>query len=86
MLEDLRARVAEGIVLSDDVIWFSDTATLGNGLFDLLGFQTREGRAFHREEHQSGRGGVAVLDHGFWTRQFGGASAVGRSSCTKSEA
>ncbi len=43
-----------------------------DGLFDLLGMPTVLGRTFVREEHQVERGTVAILDHGFWTRTFGG--------------
>src|SRR6185503_14978806 len=50
-----------------------------DGVFEMLGLSTREGRAFRAEEHKPGRGNVVVLDFGFWTRQFGGASALGRT-------
>lgn len=36
VVDDVRARAAEGMDLSDDVIWFSDSATLGTGFLDLL--------------------------------------------------
>ena len=50
-----------------------------DGLFEMLGFVTVQGRPFRVEEHQPGRAGVAILDHGFWVRQFGGASVQGRT-------
>jgi putative ABC transport system permease protein len=47
-----------------------------DGLFELLGLPMALGRTFLREEHQVQRGTVAILDHGFWTRAFGGDSSV----------
>ncbi|HET9373133.1 MAG TPA: ABC transporter permease [Vicinamibacterales bacterium] len=53
---------------------------VSDGLFEMLGLAPRVGRTFRREEHDPGRGDVAVLDHGFWVRHFGGdPSAVGRT-------
>jgi predicted permease len=50
------------------------------GLFDLLGVSTSLGRGFMAGENQPGRGNVAILDHGFWQRVFGGdANVLGRS-------
>ncbi len=43
-----------------------------DGLFELLGLRMALGRSFLREEHQVERGTVAILDHGFWIRTFGG--------------
>jgi predicted permease len=64
-------------------------ARVSDGLFELLGLDLVLGRGFLREEHQPKRGAVAVLDHGFWLRMFGGDTGVlGRSisvsgkSCT----
>ncbi len=55
-------------------------ATVSDGLFEMLGFPIVVGRGFLREEHQPGRSGVAVLDYGFWQREFGGdRHAVGRT-------
>ena len=55
-------------------------ANVSEGLFGLLGLPVALGRGFLPEEHQPNRGGVAVLDHGFWQRQFGGDRGVlGRS-------
>jgi predicted permease len=51
-------------------------ARVSDGLFDLLGLPLALGRAFTAEEFQPGRGGVVVLDHGFWQRSFGGARDV----------
>jgi putative ABC transport system permease protein len=52
---------------------------VSDGLFGLLGFQISTGRGFLPEENQRGRGNVAVLDHGFWRREFSGdASVLGR--------
>jgi putative ABC transport system permease protein len=55
-------------------------ARVSTGLFEMLGIGTALGRPFHPDEHQPGRTGVAVLDHGFWMRELGGDAAVlGRS-------
>ena len=45
---------------------------VSDGLFRMLGLDVAIGRGFLREEHQPGRGGVIVLDRGFWQRAFGG--------------
>jgi putative ABC transport system permease protein len=53
---------------------------VSKGLFEMLGIGTALGRPFHADEHQPGRTGVVVLDHGFWMRELGGEPAVlGRS-------
>jgi putative ABC transport system permease protein len=49
---------------------------VSDGLFRMLGLDVAIGRGFLREEHQPGRGGVTVLDHGFWQRTFGGDHSV----------
>jgi putative ABC transport system permease protein len=55
-------------------------ATVTSGLFDLLGMPISLGRAFRPEENEPGRGGVAILDHGFWQRVFGSdRNVLGRS-------
>ena len=55
-------------------------ATVSDGLFTMLGLPVAVGRGFVLEEHQPGRGAVAVLNHGFWLREFGGdRNVVGRS-------
>jgi putative ABC transport system permease protein len=55
-------------------------AQVSDGLFGMLGHGTVLGRSFSSEEHEPGRGAVAVLDHGFWQREFGGApDALGRT-------
>jgi putative ABC transport system permease protein len=55
-------------------------ASISDGLFELLGLRVVVGRGFVAEEHTPGRNGVAVLDHGFWQRTFGGdEGAIGRS-------
>jgi len=51
-------------------------ALVSDGLFDLLGLRIALGRGFLREEHDPGRGRVAVLDHGFWQRELNGAADV----------
>ena len=50
-----------------------------DGLFDLLGLTVTAGTPFNREHHEPGRGGVVLLDHGFWTRAFGGEPVIGRT-------
>ena len=52
------------------------SARITYGLFDLLGLPVAVGRGFLPEEYQRGREKVAVLDHGFWQRAFGGDRAV----------
>jgi putative ABC transport system permease protein len=55
-------------------------ARTSDGLYDLLGLPVIIGRPFLRDEHQPGRGNVAILDHGFWTRLFGrDRDVLGRS-------
>ena len=47
---------------------------------DLLGLPVTLGRPFLPGENQPGHDRVAVLDHGFWQRQFGGdRSVLGRT-------
>ena len=54
-------------------------ARISDGLAGMLGWRVVTGRLFDRGEFEPGRGGVIVLDHGFWQRQFGGAlDVVGR--------
>lgn len=56
------------------------TFAVSDGLFSMLGFERANGRLFDRPDHEPGRGDAAVLDHGFWLREFGGdSSAIGRS-------
>ena len=53
---------------------------VSDGLFGLLGLPVTLGRTLLPGENQPGRDGVAVLDHGFWQRQFGGdRSVLGRT-------
>ncbi|CAN5753456.1 ABC transporter permease [soil metagenome] len=53
---------------------------VSDGLFDMLDLQFELGRGFTSDEHQPGRGSVAVLDHAFWQREFGGSDdALGQS-------
>ncbi|HSK17767.1 MAG TPA: ABC transporter permease [Longimicrobiales bacterium] len=55
-------------------------AIVSDGLLDMLGMRLALGRGFRSEEHQAGRDNVAVLDHGFWQREFGGSGgALGQS-------
>src|SRR5687768_10138101 len=51
-------------------------ANVSDGFFDLLGLQVAVGRGFAAEENQPGRTAVAVLDHDFWAREFGGDRSV----------
>lgn len=56
------------------------TAYLSRGFMEGLGMRLTRGRTFTAEEHVVGSGAVAILSHGFWQREFGGADdAVGRS-------
>ena len=53
---------------------------VSDGLLGLLGLPVALGRTLLPGENQPGRDGVAVLDHGFWQRQFGGdRSVLGRT-------
>jgi putative ABC transport system permease protein len=50
--------------------------SVSDGLFDLLGVRAALGRTLLPTENQPGLDKVAVLDHGFWQRQFGGDPGV----------
>ena len=50
---------------------------VSDGLLGLLGVPVTLGRSLLPGENQPGRDGVAVLDHGFWQRQFGGDNEYG---------
>ena len=53
---------------------------VSDGLLGLLGLPVTLGRSLLPGENQPGHTGVAVLDHGFWQRQFGGdPSVLGRT-------
>ena len=53
---------------------------VSDGLLGLLGLPVTLGRTLLPGENQPGHDGVAVLDHGFWQRQFGGdRSVLGRT-------
>jgi predicted permease len=49
---------------------------VSDGLLQLLDLRLAVGRRFAPEEHRPGQGRVAILDHGFWQRAFGGDPAV----------
>ena len=51
-------------------------ANVSDGLLAMLGLRLALGRGFATEEHRPGQGTVAVLDHGFWQRAFGGDRGV----------
>ena len=51
-------------------------SNVSDGLFSMLGLQMAVGRGFLPEEHQPGRANAAVLDYGFWQREFGGDHGV----------
>jgi predicted permease len=53
---------------------------VSDGFFTMMGLPVAVGRSFLPGENAPGRDRVAVLDHGFWQRQFGGdRSVVGRT-------
>lgn len=55
-------------------------AQLSDGFLDLMGVRLAFGRGFVAEEHVPGSSPVALLDHGFWQREFGGArDVIGRT-------
>lgn len=50
--------------------------TVSDRLFEFLGVEVALGRGVLPADTQPGRERVAVLDHGFWQRQFGGDRTV----------
>ena len=53
---------------------------VSDGLLGMLGLPVTIGRTLLPGENQPGHNGVAVLDHGFWQRQFGAdRSVLGRT-------
>jgi predicted permease len=50
--------------------------SVSDRLFDFLGLQLALGRGLLPGDNQPGHDGVAVLDYGFWQRQFGGDPQV----------
>jgi predicted permease len=55
-------------------------AAVTDGLLKMLGLKTTAGRTFEPVDNQPGRNNIAILDFGFWQRQFGGdTSVLGRS-------
>jgi putative ABC transport system permease protein len=53
---------------------------VSDGLLGMLALPVALGRTLRPGENQPGHDGVAVLDHGFWQRQFGGdRSVLGRT-------
>lgn len=55
-------------------------AGVSDGLIGMLGLRLTAGRTFERADHQPGHDNVAILDYGFWQRQFGAdPSALGRT-------
>ncbi|HUH13897.1 MAG TPA: ABC transporter permease [Longimicrobiales bacterium] len=55
-------------------------ALVSRDYFRIIGMPLALGRGFAPEEHTPGGAGAAVLDHGFWQREFGGdRGVVGRS-------
>jgi len=49
---------------------------VSRGLFEMLGIGTVLGRPFSNDDHVPGKELVAVLDHGFWVREFGADPGV----------
>jgi predicted permease len=52
------------------------TINVSDRLFDFLGLRLAAGRGLLPADNQPGHEGVAVLDYGFWQRQFGGDQRV----------
>jgi predicted permease len=53
---------------------------ISDGLLSMLGLRVAAGRAFQPADHKPGQNSVAILDDGFWRRQFGAdRSVIGRS-------
>jgi putative ABC transport system permease protein len=81
VFEDVQAYTGGGAVTMLGVGEPSEVrvASVSDGLLRLLDIPVVIGRRFSREEHQLGRNGVALLDHAFWQRAFGGdLAAIGR--------
>lgn len=54
--------------------------TVSDGLMRMLGTRLAAGRALERADNTPGAADVAVLDYGFWQREFGGdPAALGRT-------
>lgn len=51
-------------------------ASVSEGLISMLGLPLQVGRGLLPEDHQPGHGGVVLLDHRFWKREFGGDPSV----------
>jgi len=51
-------------------------AQVSTNLFSLLGIKMKIGRDFVLDEEKPGATRVAILNHGFWQRRFGGEEAV----------
>ncbi len=52
------------------------TAQVSADFLDIIGAQPVLGRVFSHEEDQAGRDSVALLEFGFWKREFGGDANV----------
>jgi putative ABC transport system permease protein len=51
-------------------------ASVSDGLIEMLGLTVAHGRGFLPDENGPAAGAVAILDHGFWQRDFGGDRGV----------
>jgi predicted permease len=55
-------------------------AATSHDFFRLIGMRPLMGRSFNKNEDQMGQASVALLDAGFWQREFGGdANVLGRT-------
>jgi putative ABC transport system permease protein len=51
-------------------------AVAADSLFDVLGVSAQLGRVFSADEHLPGKGGVVLISHALWRRQFGSDTAI----------
>ncbi len=62
--------------VSDDGPVYLNTWLVSERFFDIVGVAPLHGRGFRPDEHQPGRGHVAVLGWALWRRYFGGDPGV----------
>jgi predicted permease len=74
---DLAAMNATSLALSGDAPAEQvPGAQVTDGLFEILGVEPAQGRAFTAEDLAPGKDGVAIVGHGLWQRRFGASPAL----------